>query len=178
MDYRFRGGPYRDMPYATRADKDRQTACMQDRVLGDVSWTRGKCQRHECRSQQADVHGFEPPPSSNTQRGKMELVLLLSQTSRTPALSRALAPRNVDGTRPPDQRWASADLSQGPAYKSRPGLFTRQGPNRGAGLRQADRQTCRAVSVSRDRQRLRRFLSCLPASKPDFSTPSFQFLSL
>ena len=26
--------------------------------------------------------------------------------------------------------------------------------------------------VSKDRQRLRRFLSCLPASKPDFSTPS------
>ena len=43
---------------------DRQTACMharQDRVLGDVSWTRGQCQKHECRSQQADVHGFELP---------------------------------------------------------------------------------------------------------------------
>ena len=66
------------------------------------------------------------------------------------------------------RRWASADLSQGPAYKSRPGLFSRQGPNRGARLRQADRQTCRAVGVSRDRQRLRRLLSCLPASKPDF----------
>ena len=32
--------------------------------------------------------------------------------------------------------------------------------------------------VSKDRQRLRRFLSCLPASKPDFSTPCSQFLSL
>jgi len=31
-----------------------------------------------------------------------------------------------------------------------------------------DRQTGRAVGVSRDRQRLRRLLSCLPASKPDF----------
>ena len=31
--------------------------------------------------------------------------------------------------------------------------------------------------MSRDRQRLRRFLSCLPASKPDLSTPSSQFLS-
>ena len=38
---------------------DRQHA-RQDRVLGDVSWTRGQCQKHECRSQQADVHGFEP----------------------------------------------------------------------------------------------------------------------
>ncbi len=53
---------------------------------------------------------------------------------------------------------------QGSAYKSRPGLFLRQGPNQGAGLR----QTCRAVGVSRDRQKLRRLLSCLPASKPDF----------
>ena len=33
----------------------------QDRVLGDVSWTRGPCQKHECRSQQENVHGFELP---------------------------------------------------------------------------------------------------------------------
>ncbi len=104
-------------------------------------------------------------------------VVLLPPSHRTRS-AHALTPRKVDGTRPSDQRWASADFSQGPEYKSRPGLFTRQGPNRGAGLRQADRQTCRAVGVSRDRQRLRRFLSCLPASKPDFSTPSSQFLSL
>ena len=45
----------------------------------------------------------------------------------THALSRVLALRNVDGTRPLDRRWVSADFSQGPAYKSRPGLFTRQG---------------------------------------------------
>ena len=46
-----------------RAKTDRQTDSMharQDRVLGDVSWTRGQCQKHECLSQQADVHGFEP----------------------------------------------------------------------------------------------------------------------
>ena len=51
-------------------------------------------------------------PSSNAPCGKMALVLLLSQTSRTRS-PRALAPRNVDGTSPPDQRWASADLSPG-----------------------------------------------------------------
>ena len=79
---------------------------------------------------------------------KMALVLLLLQTPRSRS-PRALTPRNVDGTRPSDQRWASADLSQGPAHKSRPGLFTRQGPNRGAVLRQADRQTCRAMSSAR-----------------------------
>ena len=76
---------------------------------------------------------------------------------------RVPAPCNVDDARPPNPRWASADLSRGPAYKSRPGLSTRQGPNRGPGLR----HTCRAVGVSRDRQKLRRLLSCLPASKPD-----------
>ena len=79
------------------------------------------------------------------------------------SLQRVPAPRNVDDARPPNPRWASADLSRGPAYKSRPGLSSRQGPSRGPGLR----QTCRAVGVSRDRQRCRRLLSCLPFSKPD-----------
>ena len=104
-------------------------------------------------------------PSSNAPRGKMAAP---SSFFSAPHTARAPTPRKADGTRPPDQRWASADLSQGPAYKSRPGLFSRQGPNRGAGLRQADRQPCRAVSVSRDRQRLRRLLSCLPTLKPHF----------
>ena len=104
----------------------------QDRVLGEVSWTRGQCQKHECRSQQADVHGFELP-ARTTPHDKMALVLL-SQTSRMRS-PRALATHNVDDTSPPDQRWASADLSHGPAYKSRPGLCTRQGPHRGAELR-------------------------------------------
>ena len=40
---------------------------------------------------------------------------------------RVLTPRNVDGTRPSDRWWVSAGFSQGPAYKSRPGLFTRPG---------------------------------------------------
>ena len=33
--------------------------------------------------------------------------------------------RKVNGTRPPDRRWVPVGFSQGPAYKSRPGLFTR-----------------------------------------------------
>ena len=70
----------------------------------------------------------------------------LSQTSHTRSPC-ALAPRNVDGTSPPDQRWASADLSLGPAHKSRPGLCTRQGPNRGAELpRRIDNVSSREVS--------------------------------
>ena len=56
------------------ADKTR-TACRQDRVLGDVSWTRGKCQKHECRSEEADVHGFEPQARAR-RVAKMALVLL------------------------------------------------------------------------------------------------------
>jgi len=115
----------------------------QDRVLGEVSWTRGQCQKHKCRSQQADIHSS-----------------FSSHRVRTPSSARS-GPAQC-------RRWASADLSHGPAYKSRPGLFLRQGPNQGPGLRQADRQTGRAVGVSRDRQRLRCLLSCLPASKPDF----------
>ena len=56
---------------------------------------------------------------------------------------------------------------QGSAYKSRPGPFTRQGPNRGAEpRRRIDNVSSR--EVNKDRQRLRRLLSCLPALKPDF----------
>ena len=101
-------------------------------------------------------------PSSNAPRGKMAAPYssFSSHRVRTPSSARS-GPAQC-------RRWASADLSQGPAYISRPGLFSRQGPNRGAGLRQADRQPCRAVGVSRGRQRLRRLLSCLPALKPDF----------
>ena len=96
--------------------------------------------------------------SSNARRGKMAVPYssFSSNRVRTPSSARSGSAQC--------RRWASADLSHGPAYKSRPGLFLRQGPNQGAGLR----QTCRAVGVSRDRQRLRRLLSCLPASKPDF----------
>ena len=94
--------------------------------------------------------------------------LPLSHRTRPP---RALTPRKVDGTRPSDRRWVSADFSQGPAYKSRPGLFTRQGqlevPGSAGGSTNVSSR-----EVSKDRQRLRRFLSCLPALKPNFSTPS------
>ena len=46
----------------------------------------------------------------------------LAHRTRPP---RTHTPRKVDVTRPPDRRWAPAGFSQGPAYKSRPGLFTR-----------------------------------------------------
>ena len=73
--------------------------------------------------------------------------LPFSHRTRPP---RALTPRKVDSTRPSDRRWAPAGFSQGPAYKSRPGLFTRQGQIEVFGLRQADRQadrqTCRGPS--------------------------------
>ena len=91
-----------------RADKtDRQTACMQDRVLGDVSWTRGQCRKHECRSQQADVHGFEPPARTRRVARWRRRTLSFPHRTRSP---HAPTPRKADGTRPPDQRWASADL--------------------------------------------------------------------
>ena len=62
-------------------------------------------------------------PSSSMLHGKMALVLLC-RTAHTRGL-RAFRPREVDCTRPSGRWWVSAGFSQGPAYKSRPGLFTR-----------------------------------------------------
>ena len=133
---------------------DRQRACMQDKIEylmmfhgREDSVKSTKVARNKWMSTDS---------SSQLERAAWQDggAVLLPPSHRTRA-ARALILRKVDGTRPPNQRWASADLSQGPAYKSRPGLCTRQGPNQGAGLRQADQQTCRAVGVSRDRQRLR-----------------------
>ena len=101
---------------------------MQDRVLGDVSWTRGKCPKHECHPQQADVHGFEIPARTKPRSQNGGAVLFLLKAPRAHALLSMLRPAQC-------RRWASADLSHGPAYKSRPGTFTRQGPNRGSELR-------------------------------------------
>ena len=64
----------------------------QDRVLGDVSWTRGQRQKHECRSQQADVHGFEP----QLERAAWQdggTALSFPHRTRSP---RALTPHKVD----------------------------------------------------------------------------------
>ena len=66
---------------------------MQDRVLGDVSWTRGQCQKHECRSQQVDVHGFEPQLERAAWRNGGVVLLPPSHRTRSP---RALTPRKVD----------------------------------------------------------------------------------
>ena len=81
---------------------------------------------------------------------------------------RALTSRKVDGTRPSDQRWVSAGFSQGPAYKSRPGLFTRQGQIEVPGSGRPgpwDSKTSSSRAVSRDSQRLRRFSLAFPAAR-------------
>ena len=109
-------------------------------------------------------------PMSTDSRPKLEHAawqngarLPLSHRTRPP---RALTPRKVDGTRPSDRRWVSAGFSQGPAYKSRPGLFTRQGqievPGSGR-LGPWDSKTLSSREVSRDSQRLRRFSLAFPA---------------
>ena len=64
-----------------------------DRVLGDVSWTRGQRQKHECRPQQADVHGLELPLERAAWRNGGVVLLLPSHRTRSP---RALTPRKVD----------------------------------------------------------------------------------
>ena len=94
------------------------------RVLGDASWTRGKVSKARKRLVTSRCQWIRAP-SSNTPRGKMAA----SAFCRTPHARSlgAFRPREVDGTRAKDPRCAPAGFSQGPAYKSRPGLFTRQG---------------------------------------------------
>ena len=62
-----------------------------DRVLGNVSWTRGKCPKHECRLQQADVHGFELQ-LERAARQDGGAVLFLLKSPRAHALLSAFRP--------------------------------------------------------------------------------------
>ena len=126
-----------------------------DRVLDDGSWTRGKRPKARMALVTNKRVSTGSNSRSNVPRGEMELILLLPQGTACAVSARSDLAQG--------RRWASADLSRGPAYNSRPGLSSRQGPSRGPGLR----QTCRAICVSRDHQTLRRLLSCLPASKPN-----------
>ena len=63
-----------------------------DRVLGDVSWMRGKCPKHECRPQQADVNGFELQLECAA-RQDGGAVLFLLKSPRAHALLSAFRPR-------------------------------------------------------------------------------------
>ena len=136
-----------------------------DRVLGDGSWMRGKRPKstNVARNKQAGVHGFELPARTRRAARKWRrstFHALVTVCARSP--QRVPAPRNVDNGRPP------ISLS-GSAYKSRPGLSSRQGPSRGlsstGGSANVTSRWC--VNKSGGRQTLRRLLSCLPASKPD-----------
>ena len=68
----------------------------QDRVLGEVSWMRGQRQKHECRSQQADVHGFEPPARTRRVARWRRRTLPSQGTACARPPQRVPAPRNVD----------------------------------------------------------------------------------
>ena len=78
------------------------------------------------------------------------------RTTHTRSLS-AFSPRKVDGTRVKDPRCAPPGFSQGPAYKSRPGLLTRSGQIGvlGSAGRSTGPQDVPSRAVSRDSQRLR-----------------------
>ena len=69
----------------------------------------------------------------------------------------AFSPRKVNGTRAKDPRCAPAGFSQGPAYKSRPGLLTRLGQIGvlGSAGGSMGLQDVSSRAVSRDSQRLR-----------------------
>ena len=68
----------------------------QDRVLGEVSWMRGQCQKHECRSQQADIHGFEVPARTRRVARWRRRTLLSQVTACARPPQQVPAPRNVD----------------------------------------------------------------------------------
>ena len=96
------------------------------RVLGDASWTRGKVSK--------GLNAARDKPMSMDSSTQLEHAWhLRGKWRRRPFSSphacslSAFRPRKVDGTRAEDPRCAPAGFSQGPAYKSRPGLFTRQG---------------------------------------------------
>ena len=89
---------------------------------GKVSKARMQLVRSRCQRIRAPKLERRHHATSRWQDGG---VVLLSHRSRT-SLS-AFSPRKVDGTRAKDPRCAPAGFSQGPAYKSRPGLLTRLG---------------------------------------------------
>ena len=95
-----------------------------DRVLGDGSWTRGKRQEARMSLVTSGCPRVRTPSLNHAAWQKWRRSTFPAQVTtcaRSP--QRVPAPRNVDDARPPNPRWASADLSLGPAYKSRPGLI-------------------------------------------------------
>ena len=115
-------------------------------------------------------------PSSNTPRGKMA-ASSFCRTAHARSLS-AFSPRKVDGTGAEDPRCAPAGFSQGPAYKSRPGLLTRSGQIGvlGSAGGSTGLQDVSSRAVSRDSQRLRHWTPDEPAEdlfiKVDCRLPS------
>ena len=65
--------------------------------------------KRECRSLPAGVHGFEPRRVEKWRRSTFPAQV--TACARSP--QRVPAPCNVDDARPPNPRWASADLSLG-----------------------------------------------------------------
>ena len=128
-----------------------QTRCG---VLGSASWTRGKVSKARMRLVRSRCQRIRAPKLEHEgwQDG-----------ARTPfpgtarACRGASSPRKVDGTRAKDLWCVPAGFSQGPVYKSRPGLFTRLGQIGvlGSAGGSMGSQIMSNRAVSKDSQRLR-----------------------
>ena len=106
------------------------------------------------------VHGFKPPLQRTAQQEmaqQLPLPLVRHRVRGSP--QRVPTPSSVDDARSPISL-------QGSAHKSRPGLFSIQGPSRGPSSTGGSTNVS-SREVSKDRQTLRRMLTGLPASKPD-----------
>jgi len=111
------------MPWTT-CRQNRQTACIQTEYLMMAHGREESVKKRECRSLPAGVHGFEPRRVEKWRRSTFPAQV--TACARSP--QRVPAPCNVDDARPPNPRWASADLSLGfsiqiqawPVHQTRP----------------------------------------------------------
>ena len=137
---------------------DRQTNSMHaDRVLGDGSWTRGKHQAARMSLVTNKRVSTDSNSRSNVPRGKKWRAVLLLRSPRAHVLLSTFWLRATSTMR--DRRSLSRVQHTNPGLACPPDKAQVE-----VRVPQADRQTCRAVGVSRDRPKVRRLLSGLPAS--------------
>ena len=131
-----------------------------DRVLGDGSWTRGK----RPKAQMALVTNKRVSTGSNSQlerTARQEMAVQYSCFShrvRTFSSARSGSAQRRRCETADLSPWSSIQIPAWPVLQTRP-------KSRSEFHRRINNVSSR--EVSRDRQTLRRLLSCLPASKPD-----------
>ena len=151
------------MPCTTRADKtDQQTACMQTEYLVMAHGREESVQKARMPLVTNKRVSTDSNSRSNVPRGKKwRRSTPVASSHRVRTFSSA---RSGSAQR---RRCETADLSPGFSIQIQawPVLSSRQGPSRCPSS--TGGSTVSSREVSKDRQTLRRLLSCLPASKPD-----------